>query len=179
MGDLSAKDPWPGPTVSPSFERALRFQLGQRADDSVGPYAAELRLTVAGRVDPDGEDTQFLRLRDVPFEIVPCHPDIGRRDCKALQRQFVDSSVGFSKSHFSLDQYGIDKGAKAEFIALPALGPAIAVGQQSKAASVRAKPLHGFQSIGKDFKRCFPPVVIGAADNRRQLAALQSEIFQG
>src|SRR4249919_2061587 len=76
----------------------VREQLGQRADDAVGPDRGARRQAVAVHVDPDRVDAEPLRCHDFPFQIVADHPGVARGDAERLHGVQIGALLRLAKT---------------------------------------------------------------------------------
>src|SRR5262249_45429610 len=81
----------------------LGQQLGERADDAVGPDRATGGQAGSVAVVPDRVDPEPLRGNDLPFEVVADHPCLLRPDAECLHSMGVGTFLRFAEAVLSLD----------------------------------------------------------------------------
>jgi hypothetical protein len=89
-------------------------------------------------VDPDTEQSQVLRRRDIPLEVVADHPRIGGINLQFGERPLIHPSIRLSVTQLPFYEDCVEQVAKLEPSDLFSLGRAGAVRQKRKPAARRS-----------------------------------------
>src|SRR5262249_34200560 len=130
-----------------TVRRVCRKQLGQRCNDTVGPYVSISGQPLARCVEPDCKDPQPLRCRDLPFQVVTNHPRISCIDSKLAQSMQVCSLVGLSKRVLAFDLDMVETIRKVEPVDLGSLRLGCSIGHKREARAVRPQRLYDVVSV--------------------------------
>src|SRR6202030_102158 len=125
-----------------SFTRiASRQQLGQRADDAVGPDRRTLGQPEPVAVIPDRIDAEALRRDDLPFEIVADHPGLVRRDAERSERMAIGLLLRLAEAVLALDLDVVEAVLQGKALDLGALRRSRAIGDERELDAEFLQPI--------------------------------------